>query len=41
MLQDTLDEHCQTDKKLTDIAESINDEANTAGDEEEQEKEAE
>jgi ferritin-like metal-binding protein YciE len=40
MLQDTLDEEGQTDKQLTALAESINEEANTAGEEEESETEA-
>ena len=39
MLQDTLDEEGQTDKKLTAIAESINEEANTDAGEDQSEEE--
>ena len=41
MLQDTLDEEGQTDKKLTAMAETINEEANAAGGDESDEEEEE
>jgi ferritin-like metal-binding protein YciE len=35
LLQETLDEEGETDKKLSELAETVNDEANAAGEEEE------
>jgi ferritin-like metal-binding protein YciE len=39
LLQETLDEEGETDKKLTALAETINEEANSAGEEEEEDEE--
>ena len=39
LLQETLDEEGETDKKLTSLAESINEEANSSGDDTEEDEE--